>query len=266
MNRILTREFFDEPRYESERRKVGVLGMAPGAGATFVSLCLARAMADTKDHNVTVIELNGGSIYDSMALDKRFSGKEFFLFNEAIVKGESIKGQMNFDEGINWAVWPRERIEENFDTIHKLRIINNIYGNMLICDFSGEQWGYDNTSKGSMEKRKSNLRLLEDMDHIIFVIDPMPSKMLRGYYLLNDIKSLWEKVPVTYVLNKYNDGINVKDMVDFLKVKKFVSFPAINCEALYKAEYNCKAPYSQREVRSKISEPINALYKNVIKL
>lgn len=261
MNRVLSREFIIEENISSGKAKIGIIGLSPSAGATFLTLCFSEFLSKTLKYKVTVAEVNDCAIYDAMALDKHFVDRNYFSFHEAVIKGASVRGKRNIDEGINWAARMPEDRKKDMDIIHKLRLINNLTGDLIICDFSGEHNAECFSPKYKSEALSLNKRLMEDMDYIIFVIDPMPSKILGNFERLKLIKSIEPTKPVIFVVNKYNDGVNLKEMNDFLKIKKPIFFPIVSSEVLYKAEYNCKSPFSQREVRNKIIESLNKLYQ-----
>lgn len=253
INRNLSREHEQLESYpEYEKKKAAFIGISSGAGASFLTMCMARVLANTKIWKPAVVELGFGSIYDSMGMDKRFSSREFFPFFQTLCQGKPIKGKKNMDEGINWMIKCPEEYQINLDAYDKLKIINHAKGNVILCDFS--------SCILDSESQNSTLRLLQDMDCIFVVIDPMPSKMLKGYGILQELKKLEEKDrPVVYLINKFNSGVNKREMLSFLKVKKPTLFPIVSLEDLYQAEYNCKNPYSSAEVKKRIERPLNEL-------
>ena len=103
MDRILSREASQPERYtEMDKLKVGFVGISAGAGVSFLTGCMARYLANTGRHSPAVIELGSGSLYDSCGMDKRFAGRSWFRFYEALAENRSIRGVRNMDEGINW--------------------------------------------------------------------------------------------------------------------------------------------------------------------
>lgn len=253
INRTLSREH--EALNEDsilEKKKAAIIGISEGAGASFLTMCFARALANRKECRPAVVELGQGSLYDSMGMDKRFSSRDFFPFYQSLSQGTPIKGKKNMDEGINWVIKNPEEYSIGLDAYDKLKLIHNAGGNIILCDFSGcvQDW----------ESQSSTLRLLQDMDIIFAIIDPMPSKLLSGYGFLQEIKALEARErPVIYLINKYNSGINKKEMLSFLKVKKPVFTPVIPWEELYRAEYNCKNPYSSVEVKKIMEKPVEEI-------
>ena len=54
---------------------------------------------------------------------------------------------------------------------------------------------------------------------------------------------------ILWVINKMNSGINLHCLRDYLKIRDTVILPLVPPEYIYTAEYNCRIPIDQREVR-----------------
>jgi len=270
VERIFLREEMAE--HEStcilEKVKIGVVGMAPGVGTTFVATSLALRLSEKQECSIGFLELTGKNhaeplIYDSLGIDKRFAGREFADFYTRIKNKENVKGLFNIDERINWALLtPEEAKTDAMDltTIEKVRLINNISAHILICDIdcriATRSTKYNSTSAGREEMED----LLAELDIVIFVIDPMPSKMICGYELLAMIKGFEHRgAKIIWVVNKYNEGINKRELSSVLKLKYNIKLPLISNEAFYTAEYNCMIPYSTKVVREKAEDGIEKI-------
>lgn len=247
MDRILSREAFLPEKYdEIDSLKVGITGISPGVGASFLTGCLARYLTNTGRHNPAVIELGTGSLYDSYGMDKRFAGRTWFRFYEALFEKRSIRGIRNMDEGINWILRSPDESKISLTYEQQLRLISHAKGDILLCDLSGEF--------------EQDHELLRSLDQLIVVIDPMPSKMLAGYQTLCNMKMLdSERDKIIFVINKMNRGVNRRQMLDFLKIRKPVILPLVNSESVYTAEYNCKIPYTLGEVKNVLQGPMEEL-------
>ncbi|MEI8215850.1 MAG: hypothetical protein WCF96_02015 [Eubacteriales bacterium] len=231
-----------------DKIKVGVVGIGAGAGVSFLSSCLAKAAAENGILSC-VIELGNGSIYDGIGMDKRFEGLNYFEFFKALGNEESIRNKKNISDGINWVT--RSRAERNIEISSNfvLKLVNNAVGELVICDFSG----IDKTcGKGLLERE-----LLQDMDRVIVVVDPLPSKLLNGQLQLLEIKGTF-KHPV-YVINKSNTGVNRNEMLRFLKIYKPIFIPLIPLEFIYEAEYTCNIPYSMEKIKKETIKPIEEI-------
>lgn len=247
LERNLSREASPEEKYDAmEKLKVGIVGISAGAGAGFITGCLARHLANTREHSPVVIELGKGSLYDSFGMDKRFAGRTYFRFYEAIRENKCIRGKRNMDEGINWILKSPQEGKISLTFEQKLRVISFARGDVILCDLSGES--------------EPDYQLLQSMDQVIAVIDPMPSKMLEGYHNLCNLKAMEiERRDMIYVINKMNGGVNRRQMLDFLKIRKPVYLPLVSPESTYTAEYNCKIPYLMSEVKSALRNPLGEI-------
>jgi len=251
LNRVILREA-ESIEYCSAMNKlnVGIVGITTGVGVSFITTSLARYLANTRKCNPAVVELGKPSIFDSIGIDKRFAGRDFFPFFKAAKEEVNIKGQKNMDEGINWIIRTPEEYNLNISVEQKLRLVNGIVSDIALCDLSAI--GFD------------SFLLLKNMDQIIVVVDPLPSKMLEGYEMLQELKALeLSGHAVLYIINKLNKGVNRREMMDFIKIKKPTYLPMVKEECIYTAEYNCKIPYSVGEIKSQIQAPIKEIIKRM---
>lgn len=247
LHRILSRESEPVEDYQATMKlKIGIFSMSQGAGASFLTTSLARFLANTREHFPTVLELGKDSIYDSIGMDKRFAGREFFDFYQALEQGTSIRSKKNMDEGINWILMIPGHKKNQLNSDQKLRLIHSAPGNIVLCDLSG------------CEERE--LPMLEHMDQIILVIDPLPSGILRGYDLLQRLNTMiGDENNIIYVINKYNKGVNRRELQGFLQVKKPIYLPMVKHQSVYAAEYLCKTPYSMVDIRNSIKEQLSMI-------
>lgn len=224
-----------------DRMKIGILGLVPGAGTGFLSVSLARAMASSGLYRPAVIELGKGSLYDELGLSKRFAGREVFSFHRSVIKNQSIRGMQNEVDGVNWMVLPPG---ENFgaeELYQKLRLVNHGLGDSILCRLAGVN-------------EEHLWKILWEMDRVIAVIDPLPSRLVAGYPLLSQLKS--SELPIVYVVNKYNGGVDRKQLLDFIRVKHLFYVPMVPPEAIYSAEYTCQPAFDVPEAHKILEEPI----------
>jgi Flp pilus assembly CpaE family ATPase len=242
LHRILSRESEPiEDYHATGKLNIGILSMSRGGGASFLTTSLARFLANTREHFPTVIELGGDSIYDSIGMDKRFAGREFFNFYEALEQGGGIRGKKNMDEGINWILRVSGH-KIHLEHEQKLRLIHGAPGDIVLCDLSGCE--------------EEELTLIQHMDQIIFVIDPLPSGILKGYDLFQRLNTMMKDEKIIYVINKFNKGVNRRELQGFLQIKKPIFMPMVNYQSIYTAEYLCKIPYSMDDIRSTIKDQL----------
>lgn len=251
LNRIFVREQSDgEYCIRNKKFKIGVIGMSASVGTSFIASSIAKELSNEKEKNIAYVEVNYSDektfLYDSLGMDKRFAGKNYYDFYEDIAEGKNIVGLINLDERINWALYlPESKKKTNIkelEAIELCRLINNIAGDYIVCDIN---------------KGKKFEEILKEMDVIVFVIDPLPSKLIKGYELFCYIKKcqlVGQKI--IWVVNKYNEGINKREFYDFMRMKHFIKIPIIPQEDIYLSEYNCKIPYSLKAINTSIKDNI----------
>ncbi|QAT42583.1 hypothetical protein [Aminipila luticellarii] len=254
MNRIFVREQEEEEyRTVKSRCKIGVMGMGNGVGTSFLATAMAKELAKERKRYVTYLEINRNEnktfLYDSLGMDKRFAGRTFVDFYDETTKGKSIAGMVNLDERINWALCvPDQKAaipKKSLEPIELCRMINNITGDHILCDI---------TWCNGLEQ------ILKEMDVLIFVMDPMPSKLIKEYENLCFMKRCQlSGQKIIWVVNKYNGGVNKREFYDFVRVKQFIKVPFILPEEMYLAEYNCRIPYSLKSVNAVLNQPIRQI-------
>ena len=227
------------------------------------------------------------NLYDALGMDKRFAGRKFIDFFDLVARGISIKGVQNLDEKINWALQvPESQAAHNSakyacndlrkcgldHSLHKIfvepkaalsaedkciedeyllsaRLVNNIAGDFTVCDFGSGS--YVNP-------------LYYDMDTLICVLDPLPSKLLGSAALIEELKLMEAKGhKVIWILNKNNGGINRRELRDFLGnvFARVHIIPLIDEKLFYSAEYNCEIPFAKKE----ICENVEVIFKEILK-
>ncbi|MBK5245857.1 MAG: hypothetical protein JJE49_01135 [Peptostreptococcaceae bacterium] len=264
LDRSVLREKLVNDNDYFERMKIGVVPLCQGAGATLVATSTSKLLSGNKNIKVTFVEIvkekDIGSkyTYDSLGIDKRFAGRNFNDLFQLNLLGKTTRGITNIDDGINWILHKpkvnktenkngkESNTEGNFDNY---RIINNAPGDVIICDF---------------EIHSQMMELLPDMDALIVVIDPMPSSLLAGFQTLAYCKSLEEKGHrIFWVVNKYNGGINRRELHQFLKLKELHYIPFIKADELYSAEYNCMLPVCGRQIKIALENTLNKIIKSI---
>lgn len=227
------------------RIKAGIAGISSGAGATFITMNLAKAITG---YGImpAVLECGNADIFDKLHIKSRV--RNFFSFYAAADEGCSIKHKWNKSEGINWVVKVPEQMHDQLE--NSLKILNALDDSVVLCDLSG------------IHDEEKFIAIAEGMDVLIAVIDPLPGKMMKGYKLLKRINSM--DACIVNVVNKYNAGINRKEMLDFLELKELIYFPFVVPEDVYIAEYNCSIPYSISMIRQQIEEPAEEIIKKII--
>lgn len=255
MNRLFLRE--KDPLDNTShlaRRKIGIIGLGPGCGVTTIGTTLAKLASKDEKAKVQYLEITTPSgnkplIFDALGMDKRFINRKFIDYYREVKEGNHIGHLINREEGIGWALATKENRTKGtyLSTREKIHLINNLEYDILFCDL---ELGYDPWNKIEEERT-----LLQEMNRLIVVIDALPSKLLANYSLLQWIKALSEKgLPVSFIVNKYNKGIQKRDFFDFIKLRPDHFIPFLPPEQFYICEYNCQLPHRINELRENIAE------------
>jgi len=229
----------------SGRKRIGFVGLAAGTGATTLCFAAAEYLAVLSESSVTMLELDlrpdapAGTPYDKVGIDRRFAGRDFFSLYRLAAEGKPLAGVCNIDGGINWVLrFPGEPGSvPDPTTLH--RLVNNVSGDIVLCDISAP--GILNYS-GSNKCRDTLKAILADLDHIVCIFDPLPSRLLASVPAAEVCRAAAAAgVPVTYIINKFNPGVNVREVTRFTGLRDYLPFPAIPAEDVYAAEYACRS-------------------------
>lgn len=220
-------------------RRVGIIPVSRGAGAGFVMAMLATELAALTGAGgaaisgmgridpggITVVELGQGNLYDRLCADRWFRLRQMVSYWNCLHGEGQVERIMNPRCGVNWLLrTPEDRGDDpELERGRAVKLLYSLPGDVAFVDFSSMK-------EGEM------LYLLEDMDQIVAVVDPMPSKLLEGYERIQRLK-LWKK-PVIWVVNHWADQIDGKDLRKILgNERNAVSLPEIPRGVLYQAEY-----------------------------
>lgn len=243
--------------------RIGIIGISDGAGVSFLTAALAAYFAEQKKVTPAVLELGKGSLYHSLGMKRHFAQREFQSVFEAQKNGENVKNVWNLHKGINWALQTPCDCQKTYDFLDKFRLIHNVAGDLILCDFSRCQVTMNETEKmeEAFMQRDVTWQLLREMDQILLMIDPLPSKLLDGAAQLARYRL--SRLPITFVVNKDNEGVRHKELKNYLQIKDAVWIPNLKTELLYEAEYGCLEPYGIEKIKKMLWEPLCKLEKGL---
>lgn len=214
-----------------EKKKIGVIGIGPSCGVSTIAEELAFYLAKHQ-YRVSYCEIakrsNKSASYYRNSFDKNYEHQDLVDFYYQVKEGKPIHRLHNFWEGINWAITvPNSKCMEELNLVEKQRLINNLIGEYVVCDME-----YDYSLEYS--------KLLEDFDLIIAIMDPLPSKIMVNFRIIQSIKEIeFRQGKVIWVINYYNKGVHEKDLVRSLKLSLYEKIPLIPKERIYDSEYRC---------------------------
>jgi len=212
---------------DRHRQVIGVTGIGRGAGATFTAMGLAVKMAEMTE-GVTFAdgrqhEEGGYSARRLLAVDRLFEKK-------AAAMGSGPGKRTNIYHKVNWAVCgqlcpgaggqktgPEELKEPDYRTFP---------GKYIIVDSP------QNT---------------EDMDVVVCVVDPLPSRIMAGLETFRRVKEQ-QLVPVIWVMNKASSAAGRREVETFLKIRFTHSIPLVEAETFYRAEFRCTQPVFEHDM------------------
>lgn len=179
--------------------RLGVVGLTPGSGATFVALAVATAIR-AKGIMPTVKEMYAEEIRE--------------------IAGQSAEKVLQ--QG----------------------------GLVTICDFSG------------IDGRKEWREQLKEMNKIVLVIDPLPSKIVKGFELYRKIKA--SGIEVVPIINKMQREVRLQEIKEVFQSKDIFEIPFVMWEYIYTAEKKAILAADIGFVQRQIKAPMERLLKNLL--
>lgn len=242
-------------------KNVGVVSLSKCSGSTFLTINLACAF----DYNIkiSVIEnpLNEPYLYTYLGLNTNIYDEDY----SSTVFTHTVED--NIDRGINFY---NHSSNKNVTWILKDATRK-----------SSEKWDSKKLFKLIFLNKKSYINIV-DIGHLIFddniyeiidifnilivVIDPMVPDLLNNSEMLEKFKELENKsgIRIIYVVNKFNKGVDKRELLKFLNKKPASYIPYINPEMIYKSVYNCAIPYNYKAVKKELFKPLNKIIKKHI--
>lgn len=250
MNRLFIRE--SQGRMASEmgnpidKVNIAVTGLGQNVGTTFVASSLAFYFAE-KGNNLTFTQCltpsrSNALLYDAVAMDQRFHNRAFIDFYELIKEEMPIKEKRNMESGINWRLPTPEACEKrlDLDQEQKARLIQGTRGQICVYDFEAEA-GWD--------------KFLLDMDYILVVVDPLPSKLIRHSGRFKQLKQMeMAGAQVKWIVNRANAGVNRRQVSGYLKSGDLIFIEEFPIETIYADEFFCKFHWQNKEIKCKLME------------
>ncbi len=250
-----TKENPSEQKSKSEgffSKKIAVTGLCHSAGAGFLTMLLAEeAAAETagKDGLVTVLSCADSYLYHALGLKERFSGKAFRSV-------KSYAGDRNYydlmktntDEGICWLA--ASGADDWIRDVHTIQdILQSIPRGYVFCD-AGIPMSLD-----------ASAWIRECCDAVIAVINPLPSALMQSDDVLHSLKACG--VPVIYVINRHNEGIDTQSVMDYLSITEAVFLPFADPAETARCEFAQKNPYRSESIRRIVMDPVCRILQQV---
>ncbi|MDR0852924.1 MAG: hypothetical protein LBN34_00955 [Clostridiales Family XIII bacterium] len=252
-------------------KKIGFIGLSSGAGVTTlvqaVADCLVATLRSKSSRKgsvspqemgmaaAAVVEVAGslaaGSTlpFDKIDIGKHFAGRTYHPLHRLLSGGKPISHLQNISGGVNWALRMPADSDFELEAADLVSLVNNVPAKYVLSDISSSGLGMDYR------------RLLSQMHRIVLVIDPLPSCLLAGKEIAELVRAAeLSGIPVTRVVNKMNDGVNMKEVRRFLGKTPDLFLPVFDFASVYRAEFACKTVYSEKP----IAPHIEALTKLIL--
>lgn len=242
---------------------IGVTGTGKQIGTSLFAVMLAgflgRLGFDVCYTECGLPRSKSALLFDSFAMDQRFSGKGYVDFYELLSKDERVIGISNaeslwFGQGqrktsvseegknkpksgaIDWRLISQANVLKNVELNKRQfsRFQSAARGDYNIFDI-------DSTSDFDF--------LHKDMDELFVVASPLPSRMIREAERIKYFKLLTDDVRVTWVVNHMNDGVSKREVKKIFRTDKIIFIDEIATEILYACEYKCAYPWEDEACR-----------------
>ncbi len=250
----------DERQLHRRQLNIAVTGLGRSVGTTFVGTALAFYCRD-QGQDVSYCQCLTPSravrlLYDEVSMEQRFLRRAFCDVYEKISNGGTVTGtkgntrSFNREGGISW-ILPVSGDTKDLTESQQARLLAIPRGEVCIFDFEAEyQWNH----------------LLMDMDAIIVVVDPLPSRLIHDKKRFRFLKRLeLSGCPVIWVVNRTNQGVNMRQVKGYLKTNQILDIPAFSAASIYQCEYDCRFPWEDKEIRRKMMEIFTLLFQKLSK-
>jgi len=234
------------PSDVKETKRIAVVGAERSVGTSFVTGMLGASFSlFAAEEEVGIVELGSPYFFEAYGIEKKFLQRDFIQFYDMLFQKKSLKGLKNIEGNINWILrCPLDQNKGNISSLDIFRLIHNAAGSLLFFDCSAvpEDALWD---------------ILPEMDVVVVVLDPLPSKLLPRASFIQRLHLMFPKA--IFVVNKMNKGVHRGELCRFLAGIDFYPVPFIQPQWMYKAEYNCLLPYCIPDIKSEIEHSLKAL-------
>ena len=255
-------------------KRIGIVPVSQGAGAGFIMAMVSTELAAMRGYGggkketqvdeggIIALELGPGDLYDRLCVDRWFRIRQMVSYWNCVHGEGLVERIVNPKCGVNWFLrtpmdLPVQGINESgiggrgmqLERGRAVKLLYSLPGDLAFVDFSSVE--------------EENLwYLLGDMDQVVAVIDPLPSKLLEGYERICRLK-LW-KEPVTWVINRWTDQIDGKELKKILGLEKNqVIIPEVPRGLLYQGEYTGIGMIEHQQTRRLTASGMEELIKRL---
>lgn len=227
-------------------RNIAFIDLGAGEFSALYASSFALYIADM-GHKVCytecdVPERKRALLYDSIAVDSRFKRTGFIDFYEMARDDKKLYGDENTDEGVNWRIITPQDVRGNIvlTPAQMGRLIFSARGDLCIYDFGCCDM-YD--------------VFFEDMDALIFLVDPMPSRIIRASERIHEMQRLAaNNRNHLWVVYNMNPGVSKRQVKSVIRDNAITWIEHLDDSLVYAAEYRGVYPWETAEIRELLTE------------
>ncbi len=262
----MRREFYRTEQVIPVRRRqlnIAVTGLGRGVGTTLVAASAAFYFAENGE-SVTFTECAvpseaEGLLYDGAAMDQRFIGRRFCPVYEVLRSGGSLRGRGNYEMNINWRlITPQDR---NIGREEAERIV------CRLADNAGDDICIFDVQPGLIVSDGGHAVFpLADMDVLLVVADPMPSRLAAGKDRLEWIRQAGAaegRPDVWFAVSGKGAGVSRRQVAGFLGGRNILWIPELDRQELYRDEFHCRFHWQNENVRQAMTGVFTKLSQSI---
>jgi len=223
-----------EYKFIKIKNNIAIINLSEGAGSTFITLNIAY-MLKSKNIDIAVVEVPHKDMKADIYNIINDSDNEYISLAEMIASNVSDANKKNTFMKNNIKFYINNKKISNWDANSNMEFINYISKESTINIYD----------IGSQEIDENISFILNIIDVVIVIVDPIPYKLLQAEERINSIKKLGQRnVNIVYALNKYIKDLNKKDIERYLDIKFSSVIPFIKPETLYASFYSNQTVYN----------------------
>lgn len=243
------------------QQNICVTSLSRKAGSTFIAINLAKALSD-KNIKVAFIEMPFFKpyVFDYLGLQQRLlpienSDINKYLFIQDILNNRQDNKMEIVQDQITWLVTnPMDELVEGWDSSKMIKLLHaSIKASVNIVDIG--IW-LEHTAI------KEHLKLF---DKIFVIVDPLPPDIMQNEMKVKKIREIKKSgYPIEIIINKHHNGINTRELIDYIGITPIMSIPFVDIRHIYRAVYNCKIPYTIPAVKRELERGLMTLIEKEI--
>ncbi|MHB1438857.1 MAG: hypothetical protein ACYCVX_15115 [Thiobacillus sp.] len=246
-----------------ENKLIVIGGLSKGAGSTFLSVNLAKALTDLKIRT-SVLEppLDDPYLFYYLGIDKAISIKcmenNFYSYPHAIDNGQKIiKNMGTIIDDIIWIMpSPFENKIESWDHIKMLMLLDAARKSPISIIDVGTNYEHE-----SIES------ILSGADMLLMAVNPLPAELNKNKINIERlIKLKKEGLPIEFIINHYTPAITKKYLSEYFKTTPLIYIPSIDTRYIQESAHKYKIPITHPKISETLFTPISEIIKNIIPL